>query len=89
VALIMMGGAIGVIFPTTISLISRHFPNDRTGAAIGSYEATFGAGFALGPLFAGAVAVLTDISTTFLMTAIFGIMMVFFTYLGNTPVQSS
>jgi len=88
-ALIMMGGAIGVIFPTTISLISRHFPNDRTGAAIGSYEATFGAGFALGPLLAGTVAALTDIFTTFLMTAFFGIMMVFFTYGGHTSVQSS
>jgi MFS family permease len=85
----MMGGAIGVIFPTTISLISRHFPNDRTGAAIGSYEATFGAGFALGPLLAGTVAALTDIFTTFLMTAFFGIMMVFFTYAGHTSVQSS
>jgi MFS family permease len=87
-ALIMMGAAIGVIFPTTISLISRHFPSERTGAAIGSYETTFGAGFALGPLLAGTVAVLTNISTTFLVTALFGVMMVFFTYAGNTRVKS-
>jgi len=88
-ALIMMGGAIGVIFPTTISLISRHFPNNRIGAAIGSYETTFGAGFAVGPLLSGAIAALTNISTAFLMTAFFGIMMVFFTYAGRTYVQSS
>jgi MFS family permease len=88
-ALIMMGAAIGVIFPTTIGLISRHFPNDRTGAGIGSYEATFGAGFALGPLLAGTVAALTNVFTTFLMTAFFGIMMVFFAYAGHTYVQSS
>jgi DHA1 family multidrug resistance protein-like MFS transporter/DHA1 family quinolone resistance protein-like MFS transporter len=87
-ALIMMGAAIGVIFPTTIGLISRHFPNDRTGVAIGSYEATFGVGFALGPLLAGLVAALTDILTTFLMTAFFGVMMVFFTYAGHTYVQT-
>jgi MFS family permease len=88
-ALIMMGGAIGVVFPTTISLISRHFPNNRIGAAIGSYETTFGAGFAVGPLLSGAIAALTNISTAFLMTAFFGIMMVFFTYAGRTYVQSS
>jgi DHA1 family multidrug resistance protein-like MFS transporter/DHA1 family quinolone resistance protein-like MFS transporter len=88
-ALMMMGGAIGVIFPTTISLISRHFPNYRTGAAIGSYEATFGVGFALGPLLAGTVAALTGIFTTFLMTASFGVMMLFFTYTGHTYVQIS
>jgi MFS family permease len=86
-ALIMMGAAIGVIFPTTISLISRHFPNDRTGVAIGSYEATFGIGFAVGPLLAGLVAALAGIFTTFLMTACFGVMMVVFTYAGRTYVQ--
>jgi MFS family permease len=87
-ALIMMGAAIGVIFPTTIGLISRHFPNDRTGVAIGSYEATFGVGFALGPLLAGLVAAFTGIFTTFLMTACFGVMMVVFTYAGRTHVQA-
>jgi MFS family permease len=87
-ALIMMGAAIGVIFPITISLISRHFPNDRTGVAIGSYEATFGVGFALGPLLAGLVAALTGIFTTFLMTACFGVMMVVCTYAGRTYVQA-
>jgi MFS family permease len=87
-ALIMMGAAIGVIFPTTIGLISRHFPNDQTGVAIGSYEATFGVGFALGPLLAGLVAALTGIFTTFLMTACFGVMMVVFTYAGHTYVQA-
>jgi MFS family permease len=87
-ALIIMGAAIGVIFPTTISLISRHFPNDRTGVAIGSYEATFGVGFAVGPLLAGLVAALAGIFTTFLMTACFGVMMVVFTYTGRTYVQT-
>jgi MFS family permease len=87
-ALIMMGAAIGVIFPTTIGLISRHFPNDQTGVAIGSYEATFGVGFALGPLLAGLVAAFTGIFTTFLMTACFAVMMVVFTYAGRTRVQA-
>jgi MFS family permease len=87
-ALIMMGAAIGVIFPITISLISRHFPNDQTGVAIGSYEATFGVGFAVGPLLAGLVAALTGIFTTFLVTACFGVIMVVFTYAGRTHVQA-
>jgi MFS family permease len=87
-ALIIMGAAIGVIFPTTITLISRHFPNEQTGVAIGSYEATFGVGFAVGPLLAGLVAALAGILTTFLMTACFGVMMVVFTYAGRTYVQT-
>jgi DHA1 family multidrug resistance protein-like MFS transporter len=88
VALIIMGAAIGVIFPVTISLISRHFQNEQIGVAIGSYEATFGAGFAIGPILAGLVAALTGIFTTFLMTACFGVMMLVFTYAGRTYVQA-
>ena len=87
-ALIMFGAGIGVIFPVTISLISRHFSSDRTGAAIGSYEAIFGVGFAVGPFLAGAIAVLANIFTAFLVTALFGALMIFFTYTGQTYVPS-
>ena len=85
---IMIGGAFGAIFPISISLISRHFPPDRMGAAMGSFETTLGIGFAVGPLLAGLVAVLSNLTMTFLVTALFGIMALVFLSSGSTYLQN-
>jgi MFS family permease len=88
VGVIMIGGAFGAIFPISISLISRHFPPDRIGAAMGSYETTLGIGFAVGPLLAGLVAVLSNLTMTFLVTALFGIIALVFLSSGSTYIQN-
>lgn len=88
VSLIFIGGCFGVIFPLGINLISRHFPNERLGFAVGSYETAFGIGFAVGPLLAGTVAALANISLTFLVISFFGVMMIFFVILGRTYPNS-
>jgi predicted MFS family arabinose efflux permease len=88
-AVVMVGGAFGAIFPISISVISRHFPSDRMGAAMGSYETTLGIGFAIGPLLAGVVASLTNLTTTFTVTAIFGIFALVSVTSGSTHFQGT
>jgi MFS family permease len=84
VAFVMIGGGFGVIFPLTISLISRHFPDQKLGVAIGSYEAIFGVGFTVGPLMAGIVATAASISFAFQVTSLFGVLMILFALSGRT-----
>lgn len=83
VSMALLGGCFGVIFPLTISLISRHFPQGRLGTAVGSYETAYGIGFAIGPLLAGAIAAV-DISLTFISMSSFGVLMMIFALLGHT-----
>lgn len=83
-AMMIIGSCVGVIFPLTISLISRHFPDKKLGLAIGSYEAIWGAGFAVGPVMAGIIAVVVNPSSSFLFTSIFGVMMILFAVLGRS-----
>ena len=88
VSLIFMGGCFGVIFPLAINLISRHFPNERVGFAVGSYETAFGVGFAVGPLLAGTVAAIANPSLTFLVISFCGVMMSVFVASGRTYQNS-
>jgi MFS family permease len=83
-AIILIGGCSGVIFPITIGLISRHFPEEKLGAAVGSYETAAGIGQAVGPLLAGIVASLTSAEFSFLSTALFGLLMAIFVVIGRT-----
>jgi MFS family permease len=83
VSMVLVGGCFGVVFPLVISLISRHFPHDRLGAAVGSYETVYGIGFTLGPLLAGAMAA-QSVSLTFIAMSSFGVLMMVFVLLGRT-----
>ena len=83
-AMVIIGGGFGVIFPVTIGLISRHFSHERLGIAIGSYETMFGLGFAVGPFMGGAVAALASVSLTFLLASTLGGFMVLLAMLGRT-----
>ena len=74
-ALIVLGASFAVIFPISIALISRSFPSERAGIAIGSYESVYGIGAALGPLFAGAIAAVSTVSESFLAVALLAILM--------------
>jgi len=88
-AILVIGGSSGIVFPLTINLISRHYPEDKLGAAVGSYESTVGVGQAVGPILAGVVASLTGIESSFLLTAFFGVLMAIFTVRGQKCLHSS
>jgi len=75
VALIVLGASFAVIFPISIAIISRSFPSDRAGIAIGSYESVYGIGAVLGPLFAGAIATALTVTQSFLALAVLGLVM--------------
>ena len=89
VGVILVGGCSGIIFPITMGLISRHFPHEKLGAGVGSYETINGLGQAVGPFIVGFIASLTDISISFIFTAIFGILMVGFIITARTYSNNS
>jgi MFS family permease len=82
--IMLIGGGTGVIFPITISLISRQFPEDSAGAGIGSYETSMNIGQTGGPYLAGVLASLTSIRYSFLAMSIFGGLMALFAANGRT-----
>ncbi|MGD0425058.1 MAG: MFS transporter [Candidatus Bathyarchaeia archaeon] len=82
--IMLIGGGTGVIFPITISLISRQFPEDSAGAGIGSYETSMNIGQTGGPYLAGVLASLTSIRYSFLAMSIFGGLMALFAAKGQT-----
>ena len=74
-AIVILGVGFAVIFPISISLISRAFTAERSGVAIGSYESVYGMGAALGPVFSGAIAALSTVRVSFLAVAVLGLLM--------------
>jgi len=87
-AILVIGGSSGIVFPLTINLISRNYPEDKIGAAVGSYESTVGIGQAVGPILAGVVASLAGIESSFLLTAFFGVLMAVFMVKGQKCLNS-
>ena len=55
VAMLIMGFGFTIYFPLTFEIIMRNVQKKFSGGLIGAYEATFGIGWAAGPLFAGIV----------------------------------
>jgi MFS family permease len=82
--IMLIGGGAGVVFPIMISLISRQFPEDSSGAAVGSYETSFSMGETGGPYLAGVLASLTSIRYSFLIFSILGVIMALFAANGRT-----
>ena len=75
IVLAMLGGCFAVIYPLSIGLISRHFPDAQAGVAVGSYESVYGVGSAFGPLMAGALAAFSDVRLSFISVSLFAILM--------------
>lgn len=73
--MVLLGGCCVTIFPLSISLISRHFPNEQVGAAVGSYESAMGVGATIGLIFAGTVAAISNIRLSFVSASFIGILM--------------
>jgi len=80
----LLGGSFAVMFPLTIGLISRHFPDEQSGAAVGSYESVYGIGAAIGPTLAGSVAALSDVRFSFVAASSFAILMMAIAVVGKT-----
>jgi MFS family permease len=55
IAMLIMGFGFTIYFPLTFEIIMRNVQKKFSGGLIGAYEATFGIGWAAGPLFAGIV----------------------------------
>lgn len=75
IVLAMLGGCFAVIYPLSIGLISRHFPDTQAGVAVGSYESVYGIGSAIGPLIAGGLAAFSDARLSFISVSLFAILM--------------
>jgi DHA1 family multidrug resistance protein-like MFS transporter len=74
-AMVGLGVCYAIMFPLTIARVARNFPNAKLGAAVGSYEAIFGVGSAIGPFIAGSIAYLFGATLSFITTAAVGVLM--------------
>ncbi|MGA2462320.1 MAG: MFS transporter [Candidatus Bathyarchaeia archaeon] len=83
-AIAILGGCFAIVFPLSISLISRHFPDEQAGAAVGSYESVIGIGNAIGPVLAGVVATVSDVKWSFISASFFAILMLTIAARGKT-----
>ena len=75
IAIVIIGGCFAIIYPLCMSLVSRHFSDAQTGAAVGSYESVYGMGSAIGPMIAGVLATVSDPRMSFVSVSIFAVLM--------------
>jgi MFS family permease len=87
VGMMMIGGGVGVVFPVTIDIVSRNFPNERATTAVASYETAINIGGTVGPYIFGMLTVITTIARSFLLMSIFGIFMALFAVNGTTKAR--
>jgi MFS family permease len=85
--LVLIGCCSGTMFPMMINLVSRHFPSEKLGIAVGSYETVFGLGSAMGPILAGLLAVFAGVRWAFVLFSLFGAVMLLFVTIGKA-IQS-
>jgi MFS family permease len=83
VGVILIGGAVGIVFPVSVSLVSRHFPAERTGVAVGSYETAVNWGETIGPYLGGVLASEMTVGSSFLTMSVFGLLMATFALNGR------
>ena len=73
IAVLILGFGFSVYFPLTFEIIMRRTRKEDVGGLIGAYEATFGIGWAVGPLIAGIMANSVGTSTPYLLLFIMGL----------------
>ena len=71
--MLILGFGFSVYFPLTFEIIMRRTRKEDVGGLIGAYEATFGIGWAAGPLIAGIMANSIGTSTPYLLLFIMGL----------------
>jgi len=82
--IMLIGGGVGVVFPIMSSLISHQFPDERRGAAMGSYETAVNTGETVGPYVTGVLVTLVNITSSLMLMSIFAVLMIAFTLSGGT-----
>ena len=87
VGMMLIGGGVGVVFPVTIDIVSRNFPDERATTAVASYETAINIGGTVGPYIFGMLTVITTIGRSFLLMSIFGIFMALFAVNGTTKAR--
>lgn len=73
ISLLMMGFGFSIFFPLTLEIILSKTKREISGTVIGAYEATFGIGWAIGPITAGLISQFFGNSSPYLFFFIFGI----------------
>lgn len=79
IAVLMLGFGFSVYFPLTFEIIMRR-AKENAGALIGAYEATFGIGWAFGPLIIGVIANFFGSSIPYLILCISGLFVTGFVF---------
>ena len=87
VGIMLIGGGVGVVFPVTINIVSRNFPDEQSSTAVASYETVINIGGTVGPYIFGLLSIITTIGRSFLLMSIFGIFMALFAVNGTTKAR--
>jgi len=86
VAVLILGFGFSVYFPLTFEIIMRK-TKENVGALIGAYEATYGMGWAFGPLIIGVIANSFGSSIPYLILSIVGLFVLGFVFLKRKQVM--
>ena len=86
VAVLILGFGFSVYFPLTFEIIMRK-TKENVGALIGAYEATYGMGWAFGPLIIGVIANFFGSSIPYLILSIVGLFVLGFVFLKRKQVM--
>ena len=89
IGMMLIGVSVGVVFPITSSLISHQFPDEKRGAAMGSYETAVNTGETIGPYVAGVLASIVSITSSLMLMSVFAALMIVFTISGRTRQASA
>ena len=87
IAMLIMGFGFTIYFPLTFEIIMRKAQKKFSGGLIGAYEATFGIGWAAGPLFAGIVSEIFDKDAPYLGFFVIGIIVTLIIVLKRNKLQ--
>jgi MFS family permease len=85
IAVLLLGFGFSVYFPLTFEIIMRK-AKENVGALIGAYEATFGIGWAFGPLIIGVIANSFGSSIPYLILSISGLFIMGFVFVKRRQV---
>jgi MFS family permease len=85
IAVLLLGFGFSVYFPLTFEIIMRK-AKENAGALIGAYEATFGIGWAFGPLIIGILANSFGSSIPYLILSISGLFVLGYVFLKKKEV---
>lgn len=85
ISVLLLGFGFSVYFPLTFEIIMRK-AKENAGALIGAYEATFGMGWAFGPLMIGIMANSFGSSIPYLVLSISGLFITGFIFFKKKEV---